>query len=218
MNAFGNGGIESGMIDSEMDPIIGQIAREARRPAGVSPDARVRLFDAIRAEGPPGSMDDMEQMDFVTPIRGGITLTTGRFAALAAGLVGVGALLGLSFGFGRDSLQIGQPQVVAATASRLPVSTADTVMTFVFVTHGATRVSIVGDFNQWDADATPMERIENTNAWKVTVPLSAGRHLYSFFAVGADGEKWIADPNAPSSNDGFGRANSVILVGKGSAS
>ncbi|MEO5568241.1 MAG: hypothetical protein ABIR92_07100, partial [Gemmatimonadaceae bacterium] len=87
------------MIDSEMDPIIGQIAREARRPTGVSPDARVRLFDAIRAEGSAGSMDDMEEMDVVTPIRGGIRLSTGRFAALAAGLVGVGALLGLSFGF-----------------------------------------------------------------------------------------------------------------------
>jgi hypothetical protein len=36
--------------------------------------------------------------------------------------------------------------------------------------------------------------------------------------IGADGERWIADPNAPAADDGFGRANSVILVGKGSAS
>ena len=90
-------------------------------------------------------------------------------------------------------------------------------MTFVFVTHGATGVSVVGDFNQWDAAATPMKRIANTNAWTVTVPLSAGRHLYSFHAVGSDGEKWIADPNAPAAPDeGFGRVNSVVLVGKGS--
>ncbi len=205
------------MIDSEMDPIIEQIAREARRPAGVNPEAKARLLDAIRAEGVAGSMDDV---DVVTPIRGGILLSTGRFAALAAGLVGVGALLGLGFGFSRDSQPTGQPLVVAAkdSSSRLPASITDTVMTFVFVTHGASKVSIVGDFNQWNADATPMQRIDNTNAWKVTVPLSAGRHLYSFYAVGADGEKWIADPNAPSSDDGFGRANSVILVGKGSAS
>ena len=91
-------------------------------------------------------------------------------------------------------------------------------MTFVFVTHGATSVSLVGDFNQWNADATPMRRIENSNAWTVTVPLSAGRHLYSFRAVGADGEKFIADPNAPVSDDGFGHQNSVVLVAKGSAS
>lgn len=216
MNAFVNGGIESGMIETEMDPIIEQIALEARRNVGVSPDARARLLDAIRAEGAPGS--DVG-FDFAAPRRG-IVLSTGRFAALAAGLVGIGALLGLSFGYSRDDQKIEQPQAVAANrpSSRLPASTSDTVMTFVFVTHGASKVSIVGDFNQWNADATPMQRISNSNAWTVTVPLTAGRHLYSFYAVGADGEKWLADPNAPSSDDGFGRANSVILVGKGSAS
>jgi len=163
-------------------------------------------------------MDDVE--DFLTPARSGITISRSRFAALAAGLVGVGALLGWSFGFGRDSQRIGQPTVVVADdpSPRLPASSTDTMMTFVFVTHGATKVSIVGDFNQWNADATPMERIQNSNAWKVTVPLSAGRHLYSFYAVGADGEKWFADPNAPTADDGFGRENSIILVGKGSAS
>jgi hypothetical protein len=47
--------------------------------------------------------------------------------------------------------------------------------------------------------------------------MSAGRHLYSFFTVGKDGEQWLADPNAPAApDDGFGRANSVIIVGKGS--
>jgi len=202
-----------------MDPIIERIAREARRPAGVSPDARARLLAAIRAEGAPGFMDAVDDETVVLPMRRGITLSTGRFAALAAGLVGIGALLGL--GFGRDNQKIGLPQVVAAndSSSRLPASQSDTVMTFVFVTNGASKVSIVGDFNQWNADATPMQRIENSNAWTVTVPLSAGRHLYSFYAVGADGEKWLADPNAPAApDDGFGQANSIILVGKGSAS
>jgi len=76
---------------------------------------------------------------------------------------------------------------------------------------------VVGDFNQWNAGATPMTRIENSNAWRVTVPMSVGRHLYSFFTVGTDGEQWMADPSAPAApDDGFGRANSVIIVGKGS--
>lgn len=207
------------MIDSELDPIIEHIAREARRPVGVSPEAKSRLLAAIRAEGAPGSMDDVDEV--VAPAPRGIIISHTRFAALAAGLVGVGALLGLAFGISRDDQRIGQPQVVVANDqdSRLPASTsADTVMTFVFVTHGATRVSVVGDFNQWDSKATPMQRIKGSNAWTVTVPLSRGRHLYSFYAVGADGERWIADPNAPAADDGFGRANSIILVGKGSAS
>ena len=200
------------MIDSELDPIIEQIAREARRPVAVDPDAKARLLAAVLAERSSGSFDAEDG----TPRR--ITLTASRFAALAAGLVGLGVLGGMAFGTSRDSQPIGQLPVVAANpSSRLPAShTADTVMTFVFVTHGASRVSVVGDFNQWNADATPMRRIDNSNAWTVTVPLSAGRHVYSFYAVGEDGEKWLADPSAPASDDGFGRVNSVVLVRKGS--
>jgi len=208
------------MIDSGTDPIIERIAGEARRPVTVDADAKARLMAAIRAEGAPGSFDD--DLDDLTPAHQGITLSTARFAAMAAGLVGIGVLAGLSFGFGRDSQVIGQPQVVAANgpSPRLPASNAtDTVMTFVFVTHDASKVSIVGDFNQWNAEATPMTRIANSNAWTVTVPLSVGRHVYSFYAVGADGEKWLNDPNAPATpDDGFGRRNSVILVKKGPAS
>jgi hypothetical protein len=207
------------MIDSELDPIIERIAREARRPAAVDAGAKARLLAAIRAEAAPGA-GDWAAADPSTPTRG-VTLSPGRFAALAAGLVGIGVLLGTTMDFGRDGPQTGQPRVAVANSpsSRLPASPTDTMMTFVFVTHGATSVALVGDFNQWDAGATPMKRIDNTNAWTVTVPLSAGRHLYSFYAVGADGEKWLADPNAPAApDDGFGRANSVVLVGKGSAS
>jgi hypothetical protein len=209
------------MIDSELDPVIERIARDARRFTALDPHAKSRLLAAIRAEGAPGSFAD-DDAEFATPARRGITLSTGRFAALAAGLVGIGVLVGSLSDISRDSQQIGQPQVVAADgpSPQLPASSAaDTVMTFVFVTHNATQVSVVGDFNQWDAAATPMHRIENSNAWTVTVPLKAGRHLYSFYAVGADGEKWLADPHAPAApDDGFGRRNSVILVGKGSAS
>ena len=176
---------------------------------------------AVRAEGAPGSFEaDTAEFSLYRPAaRSGIQLSTWKLGALAAGLVGIGALIGTAFNSGRDSQPTGQPPVVAANSpsSPLPASHADTVMTFVFVTHDASKVSLVGDFNQWSADATPMTRIANSNAWTVTVPLSAGRHLYSFYALGTDGEKWLADPNAPATpDDGFGRRNSVVLVGKGS--
>jgi hypothetical protein len=208
------------MIDSGEDPIIERIAGDARRPVAVSSDAKARLMAAIRAEGSPGSFEaDTAEFRLYRPERRGIMMSNAGLAAMAAGLVGIGVLVGLNVNFGRDSREIGQPPVVAAnTPSRLPAtSAADTVMTFVFVTHDASKVSLVGDFNQWSADATPMTRIANSNAWTVTVPLAAGRHLYSFYAVGSDGEKWLADPNAPSSDDGFGRENSVVLVRKGSS-
>ena len=82
-------------------------------------------------------------------------------------------------------------------------------MKFVFVAPAAARVSLVGDFNRWDPDATPMQRTGGT--WTVTLPLAAGRHLYSFVV---DGTQWMPDPSAPlAPEDGFGHANSVVLVG-----
>jgi hypothetical protein len=206
------------MIDSELDPIIEQIAREARRPVAVDPDAKERLLAAIRAESAPGDAGD--EWESGAPQRAGIFLTRGRFAAMAAGLVGVGALLGLGLGFGRGDQTIGLPTDVVATGQSAPpsaTSSPDTVVKFVFVAPHATKVSVVGDFNQWDATATPMKRDQDTGVWTVTLQLAAGRHLYSFLSVGADGERWVADPTAPTApDDGFGRNNSVVLVGKGS--
>jgi hypothetical protein len=210
------------MIDLGGDPIIERIAGEAKRPVAVDPDAKARLMAAIRAEGEPGSFEaDTAEFQLYRPAPRGITIPTRWLVAAAAGLVGIGILAGLEVG--RDSQKIGPPQVVATTdpPSSLPASkTTDTVTTFVFVTHDASNVALVGDFNQWNAEATRMKRIAGSNAWTVTLPLSAGRHVYSFYVVGADGgEKWLNDPNAPAApDDGFGRRNSVILVKKGPAS
>ena len=69
-------------------------------------------------------------------------------------------------------------------------------------------VSIVGDFNAWDANATPLQ-LEN-GVWTGTVPLRPGRHVYAFVV---NGEIWLADPRAPQAADAdFGRPGSVIIV------
>ncbi len=72
----------------------------------------------------------------------------------------------------------------------------------------AVRVSVVGDFNDWDVDATPLAR--DANVWSVTLPMTQGRHVYAFVV---DGTRWIADPRAPEAKDAdFGRPASVVLV------
>lgn len=200
------------MIDFELDPIIEQIAREARRPVAIDRDARDRLLEAVRAE--PAPAPALRGWRALLEPRS-IVVSPSRAAALAAGLIGIGVFLGMGSNFGRDSRLTGQPNQ-AADVQHLPAS-SDTVVTFVFPAPTATTVSVVGDFNGWNATTTPMKRFGNTGLWSVTVPMPVGRHIYSFFAVTSDGEKWSADPFAPAApDDGFGRASSVVLVGKGS--
>jgi hypothetical protein len=85
-----------------------------------------------------------------------------------------------------------------------------TVVEFVLVAPHAATVSLVGDFNDWDAATTPMRPIRNGSIWSVTVPLPAGRHRYAFLV---DGSRWLADPAAPRAPDDFGAPSSVVTVG-----
>jgi 1,4-alpha-glucan branching enzyme len=79
------------------------------------------------------------------------------------------------------------------------------------VAPSATTVSLVGDFNDWAADATPMEGLVTDGLWTVTVPLRPGRYRYAFLV---DGATWVPDPDAPRAlDDDFGRPNSVLTIG-----
>lgn len=62
---------------------------------------------------------------------------------------------------------------------------------FVCVAPGARRVSLIGDFNDWQPDANPMKR-QPDGAWMVQVPLSHGHHHYLFWV---DGKRSL-DPHA----------------------
>jgi hypothetical protein len=80
---------------------------------------------------------------------------------------------------------------------------------FMLVAPSATRVALVGEFNDWDATATPMVRAAG-GAWHVALPLSSGRHVYAFVV---DGSSWVADPQAPLAPERwYGARNSVLLV------
>jgi hypothetical protein len=82
---------------------------------------------------------------------------------------------------------------------------------FVLVAPGAAAVTLVGDFNDWSDDATPMTTDASGGLWTVTVPLEPGRYRYAFVV---DGDVWTPDPGAPRSvDDDFGRPNSVLTIG-----
>jgi len=193
------------MIDSEQHPYVEWIAREARRPVVTDPAARERVMAAIRAEPAPAAHVPLWRR-IVEPRA--LTLSPAAIGLLAAGLVGIGVLAG-GFAMNRDGRMVDQPRV--GVAPQLPVS--DTVVRFVLVAPQAETVSLVGDFNGWDASKTPMARAASNGVWTVTLPLSVGRHVYSFLVDG----KWSVDPNAPlAPDDGFGHANSVKIVRRGS--
>ncbi len=202
------------MTEAEEHPYVEWIAREARRPVATDGAARARIMELVRAEPAP-RVTIWRRL--IRPHA--LSLSPLASLAAAAGLVGIGVLTGL-FVDRRDGLgTAGQPQVVAPPVSGLPVSpktptlpASDTLMTFVFVGQ-ASRVSLVGDFNGWDAKATPMKKVPQGAVWSVTVPLSVGRHLYAFVVD----SQWVTDQHAPlAPDDGFGHRNSVRLVRRGS--
>ena len=200
------------MTDSDLSPYVEWIAREARRPVELDAGARDRIMAAVRAERIPRRSFVRRAGNtfhrFVEPRA--FTLSPAWSTLLAAGLVGVGVFSGAVMTNRDGRPTAGQPPVAAV--SQLPVS--DTFVKFSFVAPSAKEVYLVGDFNDWDLSRTPMA--QSGGVWTVVVPMTAGRHQYSYVV---DGKSWSNDPNAPSApDDGFGHSNSVKIVGKGSSS
>src|SRR5262245_39948193 len=195
------------MTEAEDHPYVEWIAQEARRPVAFDPAARGRVMELVRREPAP-------RLSFwhrlVQPRA--LSLSPVASVALAAGLVGIGIFTGLFVPRRDGQSMAGRPLAVAPTVSELPAS--DTVVTFVFVGQ-ASRVSLVGDFNGWDTKATPMMKaVPQGTYWSVTLPLTAGRHLYAFVVD----SQWVADQHALlAPDDGFGRPTSVRLVRRGSS-
>ena len=72
----------------------------------------------------------------------------------------------------------------------------------------ASRVSVVGDFNDWDPAATPLRR--DGGAWTVELHLKPGRYHYTFLI---DGRRWASDPGEPRAVESdFGAPMSVLTV------
>jgi len=71
----------------------------------------------------------------------------------------------------------------------------------------ATSVHLVGEFNNWDKNATQMS-FEN-GKWKVEILLSENKYQYKYLI---DNHKWITDPNADIVNTPNGGKNSIIYI------
>ena len=55
----------------------------------------------------------------------------------------------------------------------------------------ADRISVVGEFNDWDTTATPMTHLRADADWQATVDLEAGRRYRFRYLL--DGREWLSD-------------------------
>ena len=88
--------------------------------------------------------------------------------------------------------------------------TTNEVVRFMIAAPSAHDVALVGDFNGWNAAATPLSRDSAGNVWVVTMPLAAGTYQYAFVV---DGHAWVADPSGVIAlEDEFGTPSSLLTV------
>jgi hypothetical protein len=125
------------------------------------------------------------------------------------GLAGAAVLAGI--------LLVKQPEI--ETASVAPVSSTRTVsaasapviyVQFAFADPSATSVTVAGDFNDWNAEATALRDTDGDGVWTGLIALRPGLHKYMFVV---NGEQWVTDPEAERYvDDGFGMRNAVIAI------
>lgn len=193
------------------DPFIDQIAAELKRPVRLDPRFDERVMDALNAPdviplhparqaGKPGRKPWIVRPWTlrVSPI--------GAFATAAA-LVGVVA-------FGAWQLSAVESTQVATEQSTglIPVAnTGEAALVphqFTYYQKGLKSISIVGGFNDWDADSTSMTEV-SPGVWTVSLLLRPGVYEYQFIL---NGKQWVTDPTMPQVSNDFGSPNSVVTV------
>lgn len=187
--------------DDALDRAVGAL----RADVFVRPEWRESLLQHVAELPAPGRGANR----FFMPRR----ITVYPLAAVAACLVaiaaGAGGMKALAFIHRTDLPQTAPMAAASVTTPTNGAAAARNTIRFALVAPGATHVSIVGDFNGWDATATPMQPVRDGRTWLVDMPLSAGRHVYAFVV---DGDL-VSDPAAARVvDDDFGMQNSVVVV------
>ncbi len=208
--------VTGGLMKATDDALPPWVVQELRRPVVSDPAARQRIMVRVRAVATPADIHPLwPRHGQGWRARRGLASLTGL--ATAAGLASVIALgaarMGLSPSSADDpgavwrdtlhavtgrggltSVVMPAPATGAAGDSLGAALLRDTLrlMRFVLVAPNATRLALVGDFNGWNARATPMVAVaESTGMWEARVALRPGAHRYAFVQ---DDTQWVAGP------------------------
>ena len=177
------------------DEFVERVARPLRSPEKVDGTFQARVMSAVHAD----------QRATASSWRRPFTVRLTVPMALAAAAVFAAVVLAAESGL----------RHLTSAPSSVAAQKTDTIMLvrFVFTDAGARSVSLVGSFNQWRRDATPLRVDGVAGTWTVSVPLRAGRHEYAFIVSDGTRERWIADPAVPTLLDQHGTESSILSLG-----
>ena len=195
------------------DELIDRVAAAlAPLPAGDHARATARIVEAVRSRRRPARF----QLVFAGLRDRSVSLASAGMlmaAALVLGFISRGAMTALrTDGDELATTTTGtHPVAVRAIAVAAGQKELQSVpVPLVFEGGNARSVAIVGDFNAWDATASPMQRFGANGPWTATVLAKPGRHVYAFLV---DGTTLVADPRAPHARDlDYGGDASVLMV------
>lgn len=217
------------MTDDRDDRLFQRAATALRAPGPRDQEALDELLDALRGEvaaradsetapDAPRALSVLHPRRRPRLARGTVRFVAGLAAgiAFAAGLgIGIFAgwrMRGASYRLAVEDMGLRRTRSPVAPMAEAGSGSSPRPVQFMLVAPTASRVALVGEFNDWDPGATPMSRAPG-GAWHVALPLARGRHVYAFVV---DGSAWVTDPQAPIAPEGwFGSRNSVMLVDGG---
>jgi len=86
-------------------------------------------------------------------------------------------------------------------------------ITFMLESSMASKVAVIGSFNQWNPEGYQMRRDTPEGPWQLKLELPQGRYVYAFLI---DDQWLLPDPHSLlQQDDGFGNLNSALIVENG---
>jgi hypothetical protein len=131
--------------------------------------------------------------------------------AFAAGIGGISTLSAVIPAAQRDAAG-GVSSVVLGDTVVGSLHDTLRLVRLMFDAPSARRVAVTGEFNRWDAAATPLVREADGRRWSITLALRDGEHRYAFVV---DETRWVPDPRAERTARGDdGRLYSLLNVAR----
>lgn len=188
------------MVDAHDDPLDARVRSAYRESQARDPAAEARVLE--RAAAPRAARPGWWFESHLFELRPAPVMVLATLVVVAALWAG-SQLTGPAADGRGDAPAAARHDATNGDAPGVPV-------TFVLRTADAARVNLVGDFNSWDAEATPLVHDGSRDLWVVELELPSGMHNYAFVV---DGHEWRTDPSAPLAADAtFGGKTSVLVV------